>query len=331
MPLFKHFIAMIFACLLLSACKTLEIGVEHTSDPRASTAKVSPLGTAIRATELAAPAYATARALASITPSPTPTPEPFDPSVYVGLPQEKTFYWDDYTRVFFMRRSDEYGHYPNDPNQGTAWHYEEDRVEFPFDFQKLHHPRVVLTSEGDIDFGKQDASRQFVYMWNRLSQTQACSDDPVAQQLARCSPGAVSVSTFFDQLVEFDLTTRSQRVIWTREIPSAAYPEFWGRTQIDQVAGSSASGGRFLLLRLLDNDAEPSPPDGILVLNAETGKEKFLNLVGDVALDVRAQVVFYRNLLPFREKCDPSPGCELEGGYRIVYDPTGDVLSEPLP
>ena len=128
-----------------------------------------------------------------------------------------------------------------------------------------------------------------------------------------------------ERIVEINPDDLTNREVWTMEIGSNKYPGFPGGAVIDQVAG------HFIVLRLFDCfGCEPGPLQPILVLNTDTGREKFLGEVGDVILDLRANTVLYRNLQAFREKCEPNPACDNDG-YETVYAPAGEVLTEQLP
>ncbi len=248
MTLSKYFITLMLVLLLLSACTTLEIGVEYTPDSilptPTSTIRLSRVGTAVHATQLAAPAYATAQAPASITPSPSPTP---DPRVYVGVPKPNTLYWGQAGRrpALFVHNSGSL----EDPNRGLLLYLDGSNSSFEnsFDFQKLSRPYAVYTSEFRVDLAdaKQDLAEKNVYVSLLLDQTPPCQPGGINDQPKPC-PKIQEIN----RLIEVDLTTLASREIWTHKLFSDTYPGFEGNVVIDQVAEPLEAGGdRYLILR----------------------------------------------------------------------------------
>jgi hypothetical protein len=326
---FKYFVTMILTCLSLSACKTGQIVAEQTPHPRLSTsvatAKMSPIGTAIRVTEQAALAHATAQALASITPATTPT---LDPRVYVGVPQPNTLYWGQVGKkpALFVHKSSSV----DDPNRGLLLYLDNSSGSFedPFDFQELSRPYAVYTSELRVDLAaaQRDSEGKYVYVSLILDQTPPCQPGGINDQLTPC-PSMQEIN----QLIEIDLTTLTPREIWAHDLFGDTYPDFEGNVVIDQVVNPLEVGGdRYIILRLLPCYAcEPFPPHAMLVLNVNTGKEVYLGKVGNIHIDLSEQAVTYQDLGVQRVKCDPGPGCG-DDGTAPLYLPAGDLLKQPL-
>lgn len=318
----KYFVTVILTGLLLAACKTWEIGAEHTPMPQVSSAKISPMAT-VRAT---VPAHAILQVQASIAPSLPPT---LDSRVAVGVPRPNTLYWGQAggRPALFVRNSSSL----EDPNRGLLLYLDGNNGSFEnsFDFQKLLRPHAVYTSELRVDLAdaKRDSEENYVYASLILDQTPTCQPGGINDQPTPCPNMQV-----VNRLIEIDLTTLVSREIWAHDLFSDAYPRYHGAVVIEQVINPVEAGrDRYLILRLLPCYAcEPYPPHAMLVLNVNTGKEVYLGKVGNVRVDLNEQRVTYQDLGVQRVKCDPSPVCG-DDGTAPVYLPTGDLLKQPLP
>ncbi len=132
-------------------------------------------------------------------------------------------------------------------------------------------------------------------------------------------------SPFRSRVIEFDLATGGSRPVWHFDGDAGRYPGYAGGARVGEAAG------RALLLWLEPCFAcEAFVPPAALVINLDTGAEAYLGAVGDVRLEPGARVVSYRGFSPSRVRCEPSPGCDLEG-YRTQFDLAGAVISQPLP
>jgi hypothetical protein len=178
----------------------------------------------------------------------------------------------------------------------------------PSRFHLLEQPRPVYGAERDvtsIDF-KIDPTGRLLYvsLWY---------------------PGRGNARAFLNQVVAINLDDLSNRLLWTHEDRDPRYPGFAGGARIDEVVGHIA------VLRLFNCYAcEPSPPHAIVILNATTGSELYLGVVGDVQIDVQSNMVAFRELIERRVACEPSPGCGNDG-LRLVYEPVGEMVKAQLP
>ncbi len=305
MSLSKYFLVAIAMCWLLTACKTLEIDVEHTSQP--------------------------------ITPkpaSPMQTPRPLTfaltstPAVnaYSGTPQEGVIYLGEVAgenAVFIHHHSD----FAN-PYLGVAWYFERGGLPFeplgyltrgkveaesPFDFRNLSRP--VATHANGLNVGRIfDVQRSAKLIDDNSSQLEK---DFLYLGLT-------------GQVIEIDLANPQQwRLLWQHD-PAKDSPGLDVDVLIDQTAGPLQVGGdRYLVLRLLPC-CEPYPPHDVLILNAKTGKDLYLGKVGNVHIDYIEKVVSYQELGSLRKKAEPCPFCDPDG-YVTLYAPTGNLLKQPLP
>lgn len=81
--------------------------------------------------------------------------------------------------------------------------------------------------------------------------------------------------------------------------------------------------------------ANPPPaelPAGVVIRNIQTGQEKVLGVVGDTQVDLAKNVVSYKKLGKVRVPCGkPDPVCFATDTYKMVYKPTGEVMTQALP
>ncbi len=353
MSLLKYFITFMLGVLLLSACTTLEMGVEHT--PR------SPLPTTTRrsaqiatATATDADAVATALARLTITPSSTPTP---DPRAYVGLPEKGLLYLGNpqQSLALFLRSN---SNSSADPNLGSIWYLDKSFRKFeyvwylasgsvptepPFDFRDFSRPypvtgvskigQVYDVKRGSSSNPVSDRDTRFAYV-SYNSEDAACPlSGPDNESTTPCSVRGIN------RLLEIDMDTAVAREIWAHDLSSEVYPEFHGVALIDQVAGPiEKDGDRYLVLRLLPClRCKAYQPQAMLLLNARTGQELYLGPVGNVYVDFIGKVVSYQNLEKLQvERCagtiggTPQASCKVIG--YVAYDmPTGELLTQPLP
>ncbi len=329
MSRFKYFITMMFALLLLSACTTLEVGVERNPGSQSPTptpiTKVLQAATAV-ATVPAVPIIAQAQV--TITPVPTPV---FDTQSSAGTPQPGTLYLgsieDDPSPVLFFRSpaSTEESHL------GEALY--SDRVDwghrYSFDFQKLSQPRAVLVGEANLGLFSGRESGRLVYVSFSVESTPPCPPGGANEQPTPCPTKEVT-----NRVIEIDQSTLAWREIWTNVLYDKTYTDSDTPAMIDQAVGPLELGGEsFLVLRVAPCcDGILSQPHVMLVVNVTTGKEVFLGAVGNVNLSLIEKAVSYQKLGTQRLKCgsDRVVGCD-QDGYWTLYEPTGELLKQPLP
>ncbi|CAG0935758.1 hypothetical protein TFLX_04608 [Thermoflexales bacterium] len=325
----KHLITLLCAVLLFSACKTLEVGVERTRDSRvpapSPTIKVSQVATTV-ATESAIPALAQAQL--TITPALTPTP---DPPVQVGLPQAGVLYLgfmgSDPSSVLFFRSPAS----TEEPHLGEVLY--SDRKDwghyYSFNFQELSQPRAVFTADDELSLYSGRENGNLLYVSFSVERTPPCPPTGANEQPQPCP-----TKEAINRVIEIDRSTLVRREIWANRLYDITYTASDTSAMIDQAVGPlEPGGGSFLVLRVAPCcDGILSQPHVMLVVNVASGKEMFLGDVGNVNVDSIEKVVSYQKLGTQRLKCGPDRvvGCD-QDGYWTLYEPSGELLKQPLP
>ncbi len=310
MSLFKQLSMIVLASVLLSACTTLEIGVERKPDSR--------------------PPTPTPIAQGQVTIAPAPTPI-LDAQPYVGTPQPGTLYLgyiegDPSPALFFRSPAS-----TEEPHLGEALY--SDREDwghrYSFDFQKLSQPRAVLIGEANLSLFSGRESGRLVYVSFSVENTPPCPPAGANEELTPCPTKEVT-----NRVIEIDQSTLGWREIWTNVLYDKTYTDSDTSAIIDQAVGPHEPGGEsFLVLRVAPCcDGILSQPHVMLVVNVATGKEVFLGAVGDVNLSLMEKAVSYQKLGTQRLKCGPDRvvGCD-QDGYWTLFEPTGELLKQPLP
>lgn len=310
MSLLTYFITMTFALLLLSACTTLEVGVEQTPGSSLTTPTLNPSPAVTAGTQL------------------TTVPSP---PVDVGIPQPGVLYLGyggtDPSPVLFYRSPAS----AEEPDLGEVLYL--DRQDwghfYVSDFQQLSQPRAVFTAETDLSLYSGRETGKWLYASFSVERLLPCSPAEAGKPLPPCPTKAVS-----NHVIAIDRSTLAWREIWTNELYDNTYTASDTAALIDQAVDPFDEDGQgFLVLRVAPCcDGVLSQPHVMLVVNVATGQEVFLGEVGNVNLDLIDQVVSYQKLGTQRLKCGPDRvvGCD-QDGYWTRYEPTGELLKQPLP
>jgi hypothetical protein len=178
----------------------------------------------------------------------------------------------------------------------------------PFDFRELESPQQLFAVQGQILAMANyvfDAERQQIFVSLVLSDSGSMPEN---------------------RIYGVTLGVHDADVLWRNEIgPGSRYGEYQGSANVDQAAGD------YLVLSITPCYAcEPFPPWHTIVFNTDSRTEKALGQVGEVSIDLDADTVSYRFLVPEKIPCEPSPGCS-DDGTRTVYEPAGEVMTEDLP
>jgi len=232
-----------------------------------------------------------------------------------SLPVENSLYLDAISgrRAVFVTNT-ELQQYAVDSAVETSPHiglltYADGSRQRPFDFRELEHPQLVFSAPHEVltlDFTFDDTqSSLYVLIIHPQSDVEGVG--------------------YMSRVYRINLDDLANRELWGCEAGTEQYEGYWGAGEIVVVQDP------FIVLKLIECYACDSlAPGALLLLNTETGSEKYLDLADDVQFDLVAGMVSYRNLSPFQEPCEPSPGCGADG-YRTVYRPAGEIITEELP
>ncbi len=181
----------------------------------------------------------------------------------------------------------------------------------PFDYTKLQNPQRVLSNvESVLGISNFKFNKQKNYIYISLNILGNTPDK---------YPNIIS------KIYQTDLSNLSSRELWSHNIGDDKYQQK-GPAGVDEVFDNN-----YLTIWLgICYACEGFDPHGTVLLNIQTKSEKYLGTVGDIQADLANKIVSYKNLSPFKEPCEPSPGCD-ENGQRTVYKPSGQVLKDSLP
>lgn len=176
----------------------------------------------------------------------------------------------------------------------------------PFNFKELINPRKLLSDPiYSVESFSMDSSRSTGYI-SLLYLTNDKKD-------------------LLNKILQVKLSNLSVNELWSNTIGSDKYPKGKGYVLIDQVIGE-----KYLTLTIISCYACEGSPVGTIVLNINSKEEKYYEMVGDMQFNLQGNTLTYKKLSPFKEACEPSPGCG-NNGERTVFKPAGDVLTDTLP
>lgn len=180
----------------------------------------------------------------------------------------------------------------------------------PIDYKNLSEPKRVLS----IDEAEDIVSIQnFNFQKNTLYVVLNSTTTP-----------SNSYPDITQKAYKVNLTNLSNNEIWSHQIGSETYPKA-GPATIDQVMAD-----KYIIFSLgICYACEGFDPHGSVVLNIETGKEKYLGEVDNFQFDLNTNSISYQNLHAFEESCEPGMGCD--NGKKTVYKPSGETATETLP
>ena len=182
----------------------------------------------------------------------------------------------------------------------------------PVKYEELQNPKRLFTySEGNIyDLGNfaYDSKKAILYV--SLLFLQAEKQYP-----------NLDVKIF-----QINLDKQIGKSLWTHTIGDAKYDQK-GPAGVDKVVEN-----KFLAIWLgICNECEGFDPHGTVILNIQTGNEKYLGAIGNLQFNIQNNTVNYQKLNPFKEICEePGPGCDNDG-QRTIYKPSGEIMASQLP
>lgn len=183
----------------------------------------------------------------------------------------------------------------------------------PFDYKNLKNPKKVLTLSSNvkqINNLKSSEDKGFIYLSIML---ETKTSNPYPDNLT-------------NHIYRINLNNLTADDIWSHDMSPNKYPGAGGAAY---VKGFSADNN-YLVLSLFGCYACEGSEVGELVLNNKTKNEKYYEKIGNVQFNLSDGTFTYQKLAPFKEPCDPSPGCDSDN-TRIVYKPSGQVFTEKLP
>lgn len=183
----------------------------------------------------------------------------------------------------------------------------------PFDYKNLKNPKKLLaltTNVQQINNLKLGENKMFIYLSIMLeTKTSNLYPDNLTNHIYRIN---------LNNLTSDDL--------WSHDLSPNKYK---GASGAAYVKGFSTDNN-YLVLSVFGCYACEGSEAGELVLNNQTKDEKYYEKIGNVQFNLSEGTFTYQKLAPFKEPCDPSPGCDSDN-TRTVYKPSGQVFTEKLP
>lgn len=132
-----------------------------------------------------------------------------------------------------------------------------------------------------------------------------------------------------NRIYEIDMEITQSRVVWSTSLDESnqQYPAK-GVAQL-----RSAASNRYIAFYKSECYACGSivnPFNDMIILNTETGNEKYMEEIGTVELIPEENIFSYQELAMVEVPCENGPGCPTSG-FRSEMQPTGPPLSEQLP
>ncbi len=182
----------------------------------------------------------------------------------------------------------------------------------PFDYKKLSNPRRItlnITSQIlGIGSFKLNNTKNMLYVSLDIDE-EASSQYP---------------DNLVNRVYQVNLSNLSSKEVWSNEVGSSKYAGK-GVAYIERIVED-----KFVAMMLGDCYAcGGHMPTKAIIVNVTTKSEKYLEGVGDLQFNLKDNIFVYKNLTPFQEVCEPSPGCD--NGQRTVMKPAGQVYTEKLP
>lgn len=142
-------------------------------------------------------------------------------------------------------------------------------------------------------------------------------------------------------IYKMDLSTKKPKLLWTNWLDSTRYQarnyiksqnlaDIKGYVEIMKVEGN------YMMLTMYGCAQCETGEAGRLFINLNNMKEKIISggVNGNINMNVKEGKITYQELKETKIKCDEihyERGFECEGGMTEGVEPSGDILSEPLP
>ena len=237
------------------------------------------------------------------------------PGVRSGAPLENTFYTAEYNNkpvLFFRNKEMHMSGSPANPYMGryvsyeysaNAKHHSEDYA----DFRRLENPKKLFS------FERYATIENFVL-----------SDDK--NYMSMSFLGGTNDTTNY--IYQANLKTAESKKIWENELYEGEAPFNSGTAYITNFVPD-----RYIVFALIKGEPAPAGvPGGVVVKNIQSGNEKVLGVVGDTKVDVTGNNIAFKSIEKVQAPCiEKDPQCFATDTYKMVYLPSGETLTQPLP
>lgn len=183
----------------------------------------------------------------------------------------------------------------------------------PFDYKNLKDPKKILVLSNNvqqINNLKLSKDRISVYL-SIMLETKTSNLYP---------------DNLTNHIYGINLSNLISNDLWSHDLSPNKYKGASGAAYVKAVSDDN----NYLVLSVFGCYACEGSEVGELVLNNQTKNEKYYEKIGNVQFNPSEGTFTYQKLAPFKEPCDPSPGCDSDN-TRTVYKPSGQVFTEKLP
>lgn len=186
----------------------------------------------------------------------------------------------------------------------------------PIDYSKLENPKRIFPATEKVGHANNFAfndEKSFIYVSLNYR------DNPAWQT---------------SKLYQINLNNLASEELWVHDVGDDKYASDDPYTSKGDAVVEKVFNDEYLTLGIYSCDGcESLYPRGIVLLNIQTKKEKYLGYVGDIKIDLSANTVSYKKINSFKEPCQPSTGefDTCDAGQRTVYKPSGQVFTQKLP
>lgn len=234
-----------------------------------------------------------------------------------ATPAVNTFYTATYKNkpvLFFRNKSMHVSGVPADPYKGIAIRYE-------YATNAKHHG-------GDVaDFREvKNPKKLFVYDSFATIENFKLSSDSTYMSIS--FSGGPKDSTNY--LYQTNLKTGESMKIWEHELGEGTAPYNSGTAYITEFIPNE-----YIVFAFLQGEPPPvGQPKGVVIKNIKSGAENVLGIVGDININPSAKTVSFKAIDKVQAPCNKvkkDPQCFATDTYKMVYQPTGETFSKPLP
>lgn len=196
----------------------------------------------------------------------------------------------------------------------------------PYDFRKLVNPQKIADN--------------FPYPIGLIVDAEYGSnkENVFVSLMLNVQNGSTSPTLIKNAIYNINVKNQEKTEVWWTDLKHGTKEQykdnnttFGGAAKINKIIGD-----KFIELSLdLCFECSPySEKTGILVVNIDTRKEKFLGMVGEVTINAINNTVTYKKLEAIQELCPTDiVYCNdaIGNGQRNVYKPSGTLITETLP
>ena len=175
------------------------------------------------------------------------------------------------------------------------------------DFKDLQNPKKLFSFEGHVGIENYIVSNDKKYL---LLSFLAGKKDTI------------------NYIYQINLETGESKNIWENELRLGEPPYNKGIAYVTHFIPN-----RYMVLAVIKSTPPPdASPEGVIVMNIQSGKETVLGVVGDITIDLKEKTVSFKELAKTPVPCEKDdPVCFATDTYKYAYKPGGDPIMEPLP